>query len=258
MRACSINRGFTLIELLVVVAIIAILAAMLLPALSKARQQAKAAACLSNLRQTMLATTQFASDWNDRLPTCWGMDESGRPYDEAFGFWRQLRPYFPGGGYDVLFCPGWPWNRTGQPSPYVTAPQGGFDVNHVNSGWVTYGAFWFAIKRDDTPQFVLNYTWNIPKPPGAPEQAYLREQRQLERTMAYACAGSDRLAPLYTLQLVQARQPCNPGYCTAYFWASQSGDYGAFIHNAKRNFAFLDGHVESLTRDQAARVYVDY
>jgi prepilin-type N-terminal cleavage/methylation domain-containing protein len=62
------NRGFTLIELLVVIAIIAILAAMLFPVFARAREAARKATCISNLKQLALAAMMYAQDYDEVLP----------------------------------------------------------------------------------------------------------------------------------------------------------------------------------------------
>ncbi len=126
--ASRLRRGFTLIELLVVIAIIAILASMLLPALSRAKESALRIQCVNDLRQLAMSATMYAADHLQRLP----------PRTNAWRWPTLLQDYYQ--NLEILVCPsdarrGTPPTDTGSPTLPDRSPR-----SYMINGWNDH--FW--------------------------------------------------------------------------------------------------------------------
>lgn len=151
MPSSRLRRGFTLIELLVVIAIIAILAAILFPVFAQARESARKATCISNLKQIGLAVMMYSGDYDETLPfAAWN------PPGQVLTMW-----------YDLI-------------EPYVKSGTGG--VMGVSAG---------PAGRKDVPFYRCpsHHNQQIPMQPGDPAPVAFPAD-QLDPGMSYAANGN--------------------------------------------------------------------
>ncbi len=242
------SRAFTLIELLTVVAIIAVLAALLLPAISLVRDQARSTKCQSNLRQIVMAGLGYAQDHDDQLVEAWVSTNSHRdwcntlnPYLDEIKF---VREYAPANNRRPMACTNFKFLELRSDGAYDVLHGGGYALNvypEADSGPIgmTYtagadaqasGIFWKSFVHSRLTK-VSRRAWFGDGHPGG----YGRDATRLDQA---SWPDDDRTAEIRT---VASRT------LGGAVWNTDIGNRHGL---GKANVAFFDGHVQKLTVEQ--------
>ena len=215
------RNSFTLIELLVVIAIIAILAGMLLPALSKARARAQAASCISNLRQMGTAFNMYLVDTKDHMPYGWWNPDTNGTY-----WFNELYPYLD--NIKMYVCP---------------SSDGKLSNDHV------YGDYGVFTEDEGRMPWCYGYNRKLGTPAGkmdgpgdADAPKVVTRSTQLRKATPVITDAAGESAWLYSHPNYELDKLVKGDEDT-----TRNGAIATRRHGSTGNIVFHDGHVEALS-----------